>query len=227
MRTAVRERAGMESNDPTNAFITNTELDTIINTSAAELHGLKVTTYEDYSLTRATSTVASGANTISLPTDSMKIRKLEWRVTTQTGDWLNVPQVSLQEIDRINLLRGRSAFGPGGWLLDETSIFIVPEAAADGTYRVWYAKKYAAMTSDSDTIDDSNGWHEYVIIDAAMKCLGKEESDVSLLAAQKLGLIARITTEAANRTAGGPHRVVDVRGDEDGYNGSFRRRGWR
>ena len=62
-----------------------------------------------------------------------------------------------------------------------------------------------------------NGWEEYVTIDAAIKCLQKEESDVSMLMAQKQAIKNRIHNMAANRDAGDPESVTDVY--RDGYEG--------
>jgi len=59
------------------------------------------------------------------------------------------------------------------------------------------------------TADGVSGWTEYIIVDAAIKCMQKEESDTSVLMAQKQALIARIEAAAANRDAGNPAVVSD------------------
>jgi len=59
-------------------------------------------------------------------------------------------------------------------------------------------------------MDEINGFEEYIIIDAAIKCLIKEESDVSVLLAQKQQIMQRIEAMASNRDAGEPERVTDV-----------------
>jgi hypothetical protein len=64
--------------------------------------------------------------------------------------------------------------------------------------------------SESTTIDGISGWEEYVVVDAAMKAMGKEESDVSLLAAQKQAMTKRLQDMAANRDAANPGTVADV-----------------
>lgn len=62
-------------------------------------------------------------------------------------------------------------------------------------------------------MDEFNGWEEYVIIDAAIKCLQKEESDVSVLAMQKQAIIDRIEAMASNRDAGEPEVTTDLNQD--------------
>ena len=103
---------------------------------------------------------------------------------------------------------------------------ILPEDNATGTYRLWYLQSYQNLASASDAVSqwvENQGWHEYIIVDAAIKCLQKEESDVSTLLAQRAALEERIRNAATNRDAGAPERIAEVRGsmDDDDY------RGWR
>ena len=58
--------------------------------------------------------------------------------------------------------------------------------------------------------DGISGWLEYVITDAAIKMLQKEESDTSVLQFQKAALIKRIEAAAENRDAGNPATIADV-----------------
>lgn len=70
----------------------------------------------------------------------------------------------------------------------------------------------ASVTIDDDDIvaDGVSGWLEYVVTDAAIKCMQKEESDTSVLQFQKQALIKRIESAAENRDAGSPATVADV-----------------
>lgn len=58
--------------------------------------------------------------------------------------------------------------------------------------------------------DGISGWLEYVVTDAAIKMLQKEESDTSVLQLQKAALIRRIEAAAENRDAGSPATIADV-----------------
>lgn len=58
--------------------------------------------------------------------------------------------------------------------------------------------------------DGISGWLEYVVTDAAIKMLQKEESDTSVLQFQKAALIKRIESAAENRDAGSPATIADV-----------------
>lgn len=58
--------------------------------------------------------------------------------------------------------------------------------------------------------DGVSGWLEYVVTDAAIKMLQKEESDTSTLQFQKAALIKRIEAAGENRDAGSPATIADV-----------------
>jgi hypothetical protein len=82
------------------------------------------------------------------------------------------------------------------------------------------------MLQDNDiTVTSISGWLEYVITDVAIKILQKEESDVTVLGAQKLMLKQRIEESAFNRDAGRPDTISDVRHNNwwsrnGGFNGT-------
>jgi hypothetical protein len=74
-----RQAADLENS----TFISDAELLGAVNVQAAELHGLKTTLYEDYDTTYSTIVVASG-NSLSLPTDFFKLRRLEFLVNSRS-----------------------------------------------------------------------------------------------------------------------------------------------
>jgi hypothetical protein len=77
------------------------------------------------------------------------------------------------------------------------------------------SSQYAVCSTDTiaygeTSFDGLSGWLEYVIVDAAIKAMQKEESDVSVLMAQKKDLRVRLEQMAANRDVGTPGTVADV-----------------
>lgn len=75
----------------------------------------------------------------------------------------------------------------------------------------------ASAWSDLTTLDGISGWEDYVVIDAAIKALGKEESDVTALMAEKEAMRMRIGAAAENRDASMPARVTDTQGANAGF----------
>jgi hypothetical protein len=66
-------------------------------------------------------------------------------------------------------------------------------------------------------LSDFNQYAEYVITDVAIKMLNKEESDVTVLAAQKMALKRRIEEAAQNRDAENAEYVADIYIENDDY----------
>jgi len=82
-----------------------------------------------------------------------------------------------------------------------------------GTYRIWYYPAPQRMLLGSDRVDGRAGWDEWVVKDAAMKCLVKEES-LEQAASMKVlrdDIFKRFQLHAAERDATQPERVRDVR----------------
>lgn len=78
--------------------------------------------------------------------------------------------------------------------------------------------------NDSTTLDGISGWEEYVIIDAAMKALIKQEQDIQPLLIQKQAMKERIEGMAEGRDIGQAFHVSDALGAGgagDGWGGGF------
>lgn len=94
-----------------------------------------------------------------------------------------------------------------------SNLFIIP-ANINQLIRLWYVPVMNQLLLDTDMLDFSfSGWSEYIIVDAAMKAMIKEESleKWNALNATKNLLIERIETTAANRDVGQPNSVSNVR----------------
>ena len=82
-----------------------------------------------------------------------------------------------------------------------------------GTYRVYYYPAPQKMLVSTDRIDGRSGWDEWVIKDAAMKCLLKEESieQAAAIKAVRDELFQRFQLHASERDASQPERIRNVR----------------
>jgi hypothetical protein len=78
------------------------------------------------------------------------------------------------------------------------------------------------LSLTTDTFDGINGWEEFVIVDAAIKCMIKQELGTQELEKQKKDLIRRIEAMAPNRDADAPACIKD--NDEHMYSFLDRRR---
>lgn len=210
LRTAVRQRADMVNS----TFITDAELTSYINQSAYELYDLLVEKYgDDYFVTLPAPqyTTDGIATTYALPTDFYKLLGVDLAVSMPDW-WVTLRPFEMAERNRFALRNFQSFYGLSNlrYKLAGSSIWFSPTPAAGQTYRLWYVPRWTELSADTDTLDGVSGWTEYVIVDAAIKCLQKEESDPTMLAVQKQALVQRIEAAAANRDAGMPHTVSDT-----------------
>lgn len=192
LQTRVRRRADRES-DP---HIVDAELTAHINASYKELWDLLVAASADYFLTSEAFTLTGSTDTRALPADFYKIRGLD----DVNGE--PIPRFTFRDRNRKDSVMYRVM---GGY------IRFTPRAAAAGTYTVWYEPGPTALSSGSDALNTYvDMWDEYIVIDAAIKCMVKSKEDASVLMAEKAGMIERIKTMASSRDDGETDKVTDI-----------------
>lgn len=235
VRLAAQQRADMISSN----FITLPEWNSYINQSYFELYDLLATVYEDYYIATAASfntdgttylyALPNGVNTFTNPAGSTftprpfyKLVGVDLALNNANNAYVTINKFNFA--DRNKYLYPNSSSSIYGvfnmqYRLLGTNIEFIPTPAAGQTIRLWYIPRLAELLQDTDMLDGVSGWAEYVITDAAIKALQKEESDVSVLAAQKMALIKRIEESAMNRDAGQPDRISDTQQNGWGGNG--------
>lgn len=196
-------------------FVTLPEWNTYINQSAFELYDLLITTYEDYYVFTPYIFQTDGINfQYPLPSNFYKLLGVDLGLDQSSNAWVTLrkfdfiarnryvyPQLTSTYLGVFNLR----------YRLIGNTIYFIPTPSGAQFIRVWYIPRFVQLLQDTDILDGVSGWTEYVVIDAAIKALQKEESDTSLLQMQKQMLIKRIEETAMNRDAGQPDRISDVR----------------
>lgn len=206
LKTQTRQRADIENSN----FITDAELLTYINKSIAELHDVLTQKFgNDYFASSTTVSLVAGTDSYNLPSDFFKLLGVDLQLTT--SDYVTLKKFEFNERNRIqnSLLRGVYGSSYFRYRLRGSQIWISPVPTGSESLRVWYVPLPTQLASDSDTLDGVNGWEEYVIIDSAIKCLEKEESDTQGLQIRKEQMKKRIEEAAGNRDAAFPARIVD------------------
>lgn len=235
IRLAAQQRADRVNS----GFVTKTEWNGFVNQSYYELYDLLTTLYEDYNVAPVFTFSTDGRQSGLYPLpdgltvlDSVsgtaaqaffKLLGVDMGLGGNTNNWVSLKKFDLIQRNRYVLPQATSSaqgvFGMRYRLLGNNIEFIPPPASGQ-SIRLWFIPRMARLVKDYDVLDHVSGWSEYVIIDAAMKALMKEESDVSSLMAQKTGLIKRIEESAMNRDAGQPDTISDTRSaDWDGFCG--------
>lgn len=210
-RTEIRQRTHLENSQ----FVTDAELNTMINKSRNELYDLLIASAEDWNGSSADFTISSG-NTFSPPADFYKFQGLDYIVS--------LPD-KFQSLRRV--IFGERNSGRQGYNLRDGTVTIYPYSWAAGkTFRLYYAPVPAALVNDSDTFDGVDGWSEYVVVDVCLKIAVKSNGDPApdAFAAQKQAMVERIQALAAERDENEPAHVADINSsDAYGayYNGRF------
>lgn len=198
-------------------FVPDSEWISYIDKSWKELYDILVAKFEDYYTVSLLFTVATG-NTQTLPADFYKLRGMD-RATSGT-EYYSIRPFTFEDRNnrrRASLFRG--LYPTVRYRIVGNSLMFTPDDGATGNYRMWYIPRATDLSLGTDTLDGVNGWEEYVIVDAAIKALQKEESDVSVLMAQKAALVQRVNDMAQNRDAGEPERITDI--TVAGYDSEF------
>ena len=162
----------------------------------------------------STLSFSSNQSRIALPSDFYKMRGLDRSCGgSGTEDYINVKKFNFTERNKrtrsiVYNIKGQVAVT---YRVFGSNLELRPEDSCDGNYRMWYIPRYVALVLDTDEPTGIMDFEEYIIVDSAIKCAQKEESDVTVLMAQKNFLLERIKTMASNRDAGEPERVADAR----------------
>ena len=216
-------------------FVTLPELNSYINQSQYELYDLLITAYEDYFKAPDAIFYSNGGNqqlypipdgvttfltnitqTPFVPPPLYKLLGLDMGLNTANNGWVSVDKYNF--IDRNRFFYPNTSSTLYGvfnlqYRMMGNFLELIPVPSQGQPFRIQYIPKLPVLLKPEDlTTTSISGWIEYVITDVAIKILQKEESDVSVLAAQKMALKQRIETSAVNRDAGRPDTISDVRG---------------
>jgi hypothetical protein len=218
LRTAIRQRADMVNS----TFISDAELNSYINQSYFELYDLLVQKYGDnyYVASPLQFDCDGSSQQYALPNGTnydgadpfYKLLGVDLQLGNQQDSFVTLKPFNFSDRNRYAVPNFQSFYGVTNlrYRLNGDNIWFTPIPASNQTIQVWYVPRLTQLTDDADTCDGISGWTEYIICDAAIKCLTKEESDPSVFMAQKQALIQRIEAAAENRDAANPATVADT-----------------
>jgi hypothetical protein len=186
LRTMVRRRADMQDDGN---FISDTEVDEYINDSIAVLYSL-LTDGTNGTLFAKNATVLPklGDNCYQLPGDFSQLIDISIHtggtyIRSIEADPQDYAQYT-EELTNPTLYTSRYFLQ---WNVEqdrfEIYIFPAPNNANDIACR--YIPEPPQLSLDSDTLNLPTFWYQWVVFDAAIQCLNKEESDPSALMAER------------------------------------------
>lgn len=204
-------------------FVTAAEWNTYLNQSYFELYDLLVQKFgNEYYVAPPLMVATTGNNTYDLPDGTnnngapafYKLLGVDLALNSASNAY-----ITLQKFDFI--ARNRYVYpqitsnilGINGirYRILGNQLLMIPTPQPGQQLRIWYIPRMSTLLKDTDVVDGVSGWTEYIAVDAAIKALMKEESDVTALMMQKQALIDRIEAAAENRDAGAPDTISDTR----------------
>lgn len=192
-------------------FVTDPEITNYINASIGELYDVIIQHYgEDYYVSTDTINVTANTSSYALPSDFYKLLGAD--LVLDSNRSVTLKRFNFNERNKSTVLQDRTPYRYRYHLVGD-NIEFRPTPNSGDTVKLWYIPLPVELSDDADEVKGFSGWEEYIIIDAAIKCLQKEESDVGVLFGQKQAMLQRIETAAENRTVAEPSRISDTQND--------------
>lgn len=208
----VRSRADM----PVGGIVSDAELVDYINEAARRLYASRVLSDRDSFVVRAALTLAP--DNVALPADFMDLVSVE--ASIGDGNFTRLRRANLQDESPDNTGLHRFC-ARQTYALEEGLLYCQPNPPPYLTLRVRYVPstwgktaggaKINELTNPTDTIDCVNGWDRLVILDAAIMCRIKEESDHRDLDAERAKIEGEVMREADDRDSAQPRTVIDTK----------------
>jgi len=207
-------------------FYTDQEMNSMISQSYKELWDILAQKFGDdyFVATPYTYTTGSNQQLYPLPSDFKALMGVEVALNPQDpNSWITVRPFEFIQRNLWNYPNVYTFYGVTNmrYRLNGNNLMIVPITMSGQTLRIWYVPRPNQLINDTDVVDAVAGWEEYIVTDVCIKMLAKEESDISIYAAQKMALLKRIEEAAEDRNIADPETVSDSKQRNFGWsNGS-------
>jgi len=205
LRNRVRERVDMVGS----SFITDTStsLDAWINEANQKLHGMLVDAYgEEYASSESDFTTVANQSDYAIATGFFKLYGVD---LNYNGDWRTL--LPYTRAERNTYRNSRTM----GWSLPKYALvgnyvrlYPTPQAGLSG--KILFAPGPATLASGTDTVEYPNGWDRFIVVDAAIQALAKEESSASALIAEREAIRQEIEKAKELRDLAAPRQVTDM-----------------
>lgn len=213
----VRQRADCEG-DP---HITDAEVTRFINQSCQALQALLIDIDESEFMSWEDLTTTPGDPLLSLATlpwtdTEQGLYKLAHVHATVSGQVLELERWTFE---RYTLYQNASSWGvpqmPVSYRLirdklGSPSLMFAPTPQSAYPIRVFYYTPFVDLVNGSDTFDGRAGWEEWVVLDAAIKCLVKSQEPIRDVQTEREKVEARIRDQMRTPDLDRPSQVRDT-----------------
>lgn len=216
IRLGARELADEETT--LQAYVDDPELNRMVNRSIKRWYGMvamavperyeSVQTLTVTAATQSTTQIAATTGLATLPTDYMATLVLDY----VNVDTTRIPLRLLQLLER-NRFQSQGGNSPAvAYRVIKGDIKFSPRPTKVGEqYEHRYVPTAPILVGDTDLLDGINGWEQWVVYDAALQMLMKQETQLGDIRAERDRLGAEIEAAAALRVWGDATRIADTR----------------
>ena len=204
-----------------NQALTDAQITEFINQSIADLKDQLANAFgSEYFETETTLTTTSGAATVALPADFLYLTGLFW---INGSDKYRIIKATNVDAEEYITGAGWTSFYDVRYRVQAANLRFYPTPLGVHSVTLKYIPTSVRLAMGSDTFDGYNGWEEWAILDAGIKCLMAEgnDEDAAMLREAKARIEKRIEVMAA-RDHQEPAKIQDTRGG----NGPLMVRGW-
>lgn len=178
IRTMARRKADEEAS----GFISNAELTDYVNQGMRYVYTKIAQRFENYFVTPGTAlnggliTTTTGVSGYALPSDLMKVVRVEHRHTNSTSDndWKRLATTNISNDRLDDYFPLREGYTPGfGYFIAGNSLYLKPAPGQAYQVRMWYVPRPVALTLDADTPVVPEEYHDLISEFAAIQMLAK------------------------------------------------------
>ena len=183
-----------------------------INEAHQKLHGKLVDAMGEEYISKAQAlTTIVGTSDYAVPSDFFKL----YGVELNSGIYV-VPLLPYMRAERDYYRNSnRATFRRSGWDLPHYALigsnlrlYPIPQQIFTGS--ILYAPEAVVLTAGTDAVNYPNGWERFIVLDAAIQALAKEESSVTQLVNEREEVVKEIELAKEQRDLANPKRVRDV-----------------
>lgn len=215
IRTSLTIRGGFENSSD----LTSTVLNEIINDALLETYDILVEQWQDYyTILGSNTSLVSGKDSYSLPSDFYKLRKVEIAIDSTLTKWRKLRPADLSDSTRHQdpsvckryRYRMQSPIGPGAGSSEGPLVLMPVPASSTETIRVWYIPLGPQLTVDTDTVVfDVPAEIKLVLNIAYRDCLIRQDLDSSAIEREIEKLSANLRRAGDSRDAAEPFYLGD------------------
>jgi hypothetical protein len=226
IRNQVLARADMSNT----GFVSTTELNFYINQSYYELYDIIIEAFDDYYINYLQFTLDGIADGYSMPDVIYKLRGVDMMISGPDS-WVTLTRYNFNDRNKYNAPFGvfsRFPYQTLQYSWTGSQIKVIPTQENAGTYKLTYIPNLTPLDDGYNTNLDPilEKWVDYIIVDSAIKCMAKEESDPSILMAQKQAMLTRIQKMSPDKDDAMPKYVSDSYNNGNGNIGGNFGGGW-